>query len=256
MLKYLYNYEVITTFTNEVARHALMLRCLPDRNAFQHVDEEHVVFSPLFRMHRGTDAFGNRTLYGEASDPHSRLAYVSTGIVSQVEYYIPDPYPQPYYLVASKLTFASEEMLAELATVERKTSLYEQALAICHRVNAVLEYTPGQTVIGTTAAEAFKQRKGVCQDFAHVMIALCRQMHIRARYVNGFIIGEGKTHAWVEVHDGYAWRAIDPTHDTFVCSGYIKLSHGRDALDCTVDRGTFVGVTRQETTIRVNVSEL
>lgn len=257
MLRYLYNYQVVTSFTQEVMTHALMLRCMPARNACQHIDEEHIVFSPLFRMHHGTDAYGNRILYGGTRDAHNVLAYVSTGIVSQGEYIIPESQPQPFYSIPSALTLPTEEIIALAASLPRHRDVYEQAMEASHAVNTLMEYVPHSTLLGTTASDAFQQKRGVCQDFAHIMIVLCRQMGIPARYVNGFIMGEGETHAWVEVYDGYAWRAIDPTHDTFVCSGYIKLAHGRDALDCTVDRGTFMGAAQQrETSISVTVHEL
>lgn len=256
MLRYIYNYQVVTQFSQEVKAHALMLRCMPAINACQHVDEEHIVFSPLFRMHRGVDAYGNRTLYGGTRDAHNVVAYVSTGIVSQGEYIIPESQPQPFYKIPSQLTMPSEEIMKETASIPKMKDAYEQAMEISHRVNELMEYVPNSTILGTTASNAFNEKKGVCQDFAHIMIAMCRYMGVPARYVNGFIMGEGETHAWVEVHDGYAWRAVDPTHDTFVCSGYIKLSHGRDAFDCTVDRGTFMGTTQQETKISVTVSEL
>lgn len=258
MLKFLYNYQVVTSFSSPVTTHALMLRCQPAVNAMQHIDEEHLILPPMFSMSRGIDAYGNRTVYGSTLVPHSTLAYISCGIVSQGEYIIPDASPKPYYLVASRLTLPSAEMerMEIDGADDTRLSPYDRALLICHAVNSVITYESGSTTLQTTAAEAFALRKGVCQDYAHIMIALCRLHGIAARYSNGFIIGEGVTHAWVEVHDSYAWRGIDPTHDTFICSGYIKLAHGRDALDCTVDRGTFIGLTTQKTDISVTVAAL
>ena len=83
-----------------------------------------------------------------------------------------------------------------------------------------------------------------------------RAAHIPARYVNGFIEGEGATHAWVEVYDDGAWWGIDPTHNRPIEWGYIKLSHGRDAEDCPVNRGVFTGAASQTAEIRVIVEEL
>ena len=264
MLKYLYNYQVATQFAQAVTTHTVMLRCQPATNTSQRLEQEHVVLPGIFRMSSGTDAFGNRILYGTTREPHQSLIYVSTGIAAQGEYCIPDSAPAPYYRMPSRLTFPSAEIMAlQIPGLDSApgTSLdksgdipsYEKALLICHVVNKLLEYESHTTLVTTSAAEALKQGKGVCQDYAHLMISLCRLHGLTARYANGFIIGEGETHAWVEVHDGYAWRAFDPTHDTPVCSGYIKLAHGRDAIDCTVDRGTFVGPTSQETHISVTL---
>ena len=77
----------------------------------------------------------------------------------------------------------------------------------------------------TTAAEVLERKEGVCQDFAHLMIALCRQRGIPARYVNGFLVGEGETHAWVEIFDGYNWLGFDPTHNCRISDGFISLQY-------------------------------
>ena len=108
----------------------------------------------------------------------------------------------------------------------------------------------------TTAEDAFRHRQGVCQDYAHLMIALCRQAGIPARYACGLMIGEGQTHAWVEAHDGQCWYAFDPTNDTAIATGYIKLAHGRDAQDCPVSRGVYMGVSQEYTTVNVKVEQI
>lgn len=88
---------------------------------------------------------------------------------------------------------------------------------------------PQVTSLDTPASEIIKTHQGVCQDYAHLMIALCRLHDIPARYVCGFMEGEGETHAWVEVCDGNAWHGFDPTHNEEISCGYVKLAHGRDA---------------------------
>lgn len=258
MLRFQYSYQVVTTFSNEIRAHALKLRCQPAENAMQRVEEENLVLSPYLHVNYGIDAFGNRIVYGGTDMPHSTLEYSSTGIVAQREYCIPDPEPAPFYRMPSRLTLPSADIaMMRIDGVEDLTlSPYDRALLVGRAVNRALEYSPNSTTLQTTAAEALAIGKGVCQDFAHLMITLCRLHGIPARYANGFIIGVGVTHAWVEVYDGRAWRGIDPTHDTFICSGYIKLAHGRDALDCTVDRGTFTGLAEQRTEIKVTVKQI
>ena len=88
------------------------------------------------------------------------------------------------------------------------------------------------------------------------MIALCRQRGIPARYVNGFLTGEGETHAWVEIFDGYNWLGFDPTHGRCISDGYVKLAHGRDVRDCSVSRGLYTGQAAQQTTIHVTLQEI
>ena len=131
----------------------------------------------------------------------------------------------------------------------------EEAEAVMHAVHEVLSYTPGSTSAKTTAAEAFDQGCGVCQDYSHIMLAALRSHGIIARYVAGMMLGEGASHAWVEVlHDGI-WTGYDPTNDLIVSDGHIKLSHGRDAWDCAINRGIFLGSANQTTEISVIVAE-
>lgn len=111
-------------------------------------------------------------------------------------------------------------------------------------------------MLHTTAADAFASRMGVCQDYAHLMVALCRAAGFHARYVCGLMMGEGQTHAWVEVYDGLCWYAFDPTNDTAVATGFIKIAHGRDALDCSVSRGVYTGISNQTTNVSVTVKEI
>ena len=98
--------------------------------------------------------------------------------------------------------------------------------------------------------------KGVCQDYAHILIALCHMDGIGARYVVGFMIGEGATHAWVEIMCGGYWYGLDPTNNLMVDETYIKLSHGRDYNDCTVVRGSFYRQASQHQEVYVSVEEL
>lgn len=74
-----------------------------------------------------------------------------------------------------------------------------------------------------------------------MLIAACRCAGVPARYVNGFLVGEGETHAWVEVHDECCWRGLDPTNRHEVDCGYIALSHGRDFTDCPIERDAVAG---------------
>jgi transglutaminase-like putative cysteine protease len=118
---------------------------------------------------------------------------------------------------------------------------------ICARVSRSLTYEWGTTDVGTTAAEAIRGGRGVCQDFAHVMIAACRAAGIAARYVSGHLVGEGGSHAWVEtllLQPGspgeWVVEAWDPTHDRPAGDGYVTVAVGRDYADVAPLSGTFV----------------
>jgi len=251
MKRYLYSYQTIVRFYGEVNRHFLKLRCQPFNNFCQHVIDESVVLHPTdFSLIFDLDGFGNKIIAGCSLSTHDSLAYISSGVVEQEKYLIPDAAPSPYYRCPSSLT----EPSAEIKALAEQCSTPED---MCLAVFLNMDYTPGSTDVHTTAAAALSQHKGVCQDYAHILISMLRYRGYTARYVNGLIVGEGATHAWVEIHDGTHWYALDPTHNIRVEYGYIKLTHGRDANDCPVSRGSVSGTNIcQQTEIRVIVNEI
>lgn len=251
MKRYLYSYQTIVRFYGQVERHFLKLRCQPLESDCQRVVDESVILHPAeFSVIYGKDVFGNRIITGSSLVPHDSLAYISSGVVEQKNYLIPDNCPKDYYRCQSSLTEPTKPMkvLADKCL---------DAKGMCNAVYQWMHYEQNVTNVRTTAADAFAMQKGVCQDYAHILISLLRYKGHYARYVNGLIAGEGETHAWVEVYDGACWYALDPTHNRKVEHGYIKFAHGRDANDCPVCRGSVSGMNiNQQTEIRVIVNEI
>lgn len=255
-----YEYTTDITFCPAIYRHDILLRCLPSREHFQQSCAELLTCSEAFTLYEGTDALGNRIVYGSLDQQHTRLTYTSRGIIELSTYCIPDPAPHPMYRFPSRLADATSSMLTEVMPIATAASFLDRCIAIMHAVHRFMTYVPQSTDMMTPASSLIVSRRGVCQDYAHLMIAVCRSAGLHARYVCGLMRGEGATHAWVEVHDGQCWYAFDPTNDTAIASGYIKLAHGRDALDCPVLRGIYqrpmswqYGVDEQ-TIVRVRVN--
>ena len=122
-------------------------------------------------------------------------------------------------------------------------------------------YTKGITNIETTIDEILDIKKGVCQDFAHVLLQLFRTAGIPSRYVSGYICpnesglrGEGATHAWVEIYTPkQGWLGLDPTNNIWTMDNHVKLSVGRNFYDCTPVKGTFKGLARQTLSVCVSI---
>jgi len=137
----------------------------------------------------------------------------------------------------------------------------EDPLDLAHAINrfvyAHMTYAFGATDVHTTAATAFRLGKGVCQDYAHIMIAIARHCGLAARYVSGHLLGEGGTHAWVEIvvpdGDGARVLAFDPTHNRTVTLKYIVVAVGRDYADVAPTSGVFTAAYPGELTIRKRV---
>ena len=123
-------------------------------------------------------------------------------------------------------------------------------------------YTKGITNIETTVDEILEHRKGVCQDFALVLLQLLRTAGIPSRYVSGYICpnesglrGEGATHAWVEIYSPIqGWLGIDPTNNIWTMDNHVKLSVGLNFNECTPIKGTFKGLGLAKQTLSVSVS--
>ena len=137
-----------------------------------------------------------------------------------------------------------EQAAAELRGQHRDPR--ERAEAIARFVHREIAYTKGATDVFTTAAQAFALRRGVCQDYAHVTLALARAAGLSARYVSGHLLGEGATHAWVEFllpGSGSSPRVLsfDPTHGRPTDLRYLVIAVGRDYEDVAPTSGVFTG---------------
>ena len=151
------------------------------------------------------------------------------------------------YLLPSALTLPDSALRAVADTLasggERGA---DRVRVIGDWVNRRMSYGFDRTGVHTTAVEALAAGHGVCQDYAHLMLALCRLLGVPARYVSGYLVGEGGTHAWVEVllpgpaHtvEVLAW---DPTHDRPADHRYITVAVGRDYRDVAPVSGTYCG---------------
>jgi transglutaminase-like putative cysteine protease len=125
-------------------------------------------------------------------------------------------------------------------------------------VHANISYVTASTNVQTHARDVFRDRRGVCQDFAHVMICLCRSLKIPALYVSGYLATEtaSATHAWMEVLiPGVGWRPLDPTHNRQTDENYIKIAVGRDYADVPPVTGNYKGTTERQLQVQVTIRQ-
>ncbi len=160
----------------------------------------------------------------------------------------------PRMLRPTRLTAADERLRAMAADVlpsppaTAAAGPEETAELACSAVHGALSYQYGITSVATTAAEALAAGHGVCQDFAHVMLALCHLLRLPARYVSGHLVGQGGTHAWVEVivpRAGHAEAvAFDPCNGRRADGRYVTIATGRDYADVAPTSGSYQGTGR------------
>ncbi|MCA2230179.1 transglutaminase family protein [Nonomuraea aurantiaca] len=163
----------------------------------------------------------------------------------------------PRFLRPTRLT-AADQAIRELASAMGGQERLDTAERFCAYVHEAILYAHDLTTVATTAAEALAIGHGVCQDSAHVMIALCRSAGLPARYVSGHLLGEGGTHAWVEVivADPAGARAVafDPCNGRRAGLDYLTVATGRDYTDVAPTSGTYVGSARGTLTATKQVS--
>lgn len=261
-----YSFETTLSMSEDVRSHDFLLRCRPTSNCGQTVLSAQVVVYPGCALAAQSDGFGNALDIGRIEEPHKTFSFTSTGLVvvdrAAEEALAPMP-THPIFGMPSRLAaadaaiaqFAREAAGGAGAAGTGASAIAHAAEALSHAVFERMTYEPGATTTGTTAAEAFAQGRGVCQDYAHVLIACLRACGIDARYVSGLMSGEGATHAWVEFYNGERWRGIDPTNNCFVTDDYLVIARGRDFADCPVESGVFRGGARQSQQVSVVVEE-
>lgn len=257
MKRYHYYYQNIVCFDKPVSYHFFKLRCLPCMAQFQSIIKESLIVNPKINMNIGIDSFGNRVQYGQIVESHDKFIYTAEGEINQTSYVIFDKNIPFYYLAETLLTKISNSMVSFVISLKlnRINSIIEKVSLLSHSIFSYMSYCPGFTNDKTPAQEAFNTGCGVCQDYAHILISMCRFCNIPCRYVDGFMLGIGSTHAWVEIYEDNHWYAFDPTNDVRVDYGYIKIAQGRDAADCPVNRGIFRGLAIEDSKVSVCVKE-
>ena len=274
-----------TSFTYEdlVRESQNELRACPSSDAYQQLVAYRVTTSPSARVlsftdYWGTrvDAFGVRTPHlhlevtAEASvETRSRPLLVSTAAAAALR----DPRfvdEHVEYLDRTPHATWGEGVrgLAQRAISVAGDDVIGQVLAIHRSVGGALAYEPGTTYVGVEVEEALAGGRGVCQDFAHLAIAMCRSVGIPARYVSGYLfttddasgadaggdVVNVQTHAWFEAAvPSMGWIALDPTNRQQVAERHVKIGHGRDYDDVSPLRGVYAGVATAEVAATVEI---
>ncbi len=226
-----------------------MIRCTPFDTPQQQIIKATTTIIPHCTVAKSFDTFGNLLQSGYIPEMHDALMFESKGVVNVTEHIYQESLNR-LFLYPTPLTQPTAEIVS-LADKLKADKTHNFIVNISNYLAENFRYQQGTTTVNTTAGEALSQGSGVCQDYSHIMISLCRQNNIAARYIAGFMIGEGATHAWIEYYDGGLWFAYDPTNNRVVDDSYIKIAQGRDFNDCSINRGRFTGSVQQ--TIRVTL---
>ena len=253
------------------------LRLKPRSEGTQHLREHQLsILPPVAEMFDHLDYFGNQVTYFSLQEPHQTLTITASSLI-QKQYSDPfEPCLTPVWEEAKgsaarlgdyEFTFQSPRITLgpafaayALPSFTPGRPLLDAALDLCHRIHTDFHYDRRATTVSTPVAQVLESRRGVCQDFAHCMIACLRSLGLPARYVSGYLrssgdlIGGEASHAWVSVFcPGLGWIDLDPTNDQLVNSDHITLAWGRDYADVAPVNGVALGGGEHVVNVSVQV---
>lgn len=218
-----------------------------------------------------TDFYGNRVHHFSQLQSHDRIGILAT---STVQTGTTPPKNRPLdelqrfdFLNQSRYVHIDDSIREFTTSLDRQAGSRSLGEALCRKINETFTYEPGATDVHSTSSVVMALGRGVCQDFAHVMIAAGRHLGLPTRYVSGYLFGGGSTpegqdeasHAWCEVYcgDQEGWIGMDPTHATLlVDERYIKIGTGRDYADIPPVRGTWKGQADEKLSVSVRITAL
>jgi transglutaminase-like putative cysteine protease len=281
-----YQYNASVSSSQHVAR--LAPRNLPCQSCLQH--ELWITPVPARRELRW-DYFGNGAVSFSIEQPYRELEVVARSLVDVMA---PQPFlplfPSPWESARDEIARAlpgqnaweAREftcpspfigLLPEAAAYAGPSftagrPLQEALLDLTARIHRDFSFEPGTTTVSTPLLQVFKERRGVCQDFAQIQIACLRALGLAARYVSGYIetlpppgqrklIGSDASHAWVSAYcPTYGWLDLDPTNNLIPSGRHITVAWGRDFTDVSPLRGVFMSSGQQQLKVAVDVNRI
>lgn len=265
-----------------VTESIMEVRLRPRDDEQQRCQQFNLSITPKTVVHEFIDSLGNHIHHFDVPAPHQSLLVRAESVV---EVWIPNPRPTTLpidswqtldalrttplldMLLPSTFAIASSYLLAFMQqyAFTRESDPLTTIDRIARTLYETITYTPQSTSVDSPIDVVLEQRKGVCQDIAHVMIAICRQLGIPARYVSGYLYHRrddndrsqaDATHAWVEAWiPTIGWVGIDPTNNIWTSERHIRMAIGRDYADVPPTRGVYRGNASERLEVAVNVND-
>ena len=274
-------HQTVFEYAIPVSESINTLHLEPRTFPFQRTLSAFIKVLPATRLGSFPDLFENVAHHFEILQPHYRLeiegrvkVQTSRLVLPDVAYsgdegYYNDPdvwqttwlFKQPSHYVSR----SAEIWRQAIDLTNGKAAIYEKVTAMMQWVHTHFRYDGSSTDVNTHIQEALTLRAGVCQDFAHVLIGLCRAIDLPARYASGYIyngqrdnlVGAQASHAWTEVYlPEVGWIGFDPTNNTLADERYIKVAVGRDYNDVAPIKGSYKGTSQCVMSVSVNVDKL
>ncbi len=253
-------------------------RLTPRSDQRQNVILNRVETVPATRAYRYTDYWGTAVTAFDLHAPHTALEVTGASVVETEAADDSGEVVSWEELGTDRVRDRFDELLSYTDYVPKQRKLATQArrlvkdlepdeavIALCRWVHDELDYVPGTTGVHSSAIDAWDERKGVCQDYAHLTLLLLRSVGIPGRYVSGYLhpqrdaeVGAtvaGESHAWIEAWTGQ-WRGYDPTNDVPIGERHVSVGVGRDYADVPPLRGVIAGGGASDLDVIVEITRL
>jgi transglutaminase-like putative cysteine protease len=298
---YRIRHETRYEYAADVVHSHHLLHLVPRPAPYQVCLEHALEIAPdNYRATNEIDAFGNPLVRLELAQPHRELAVISS---MEIEVHprpavnadttdawekVRDAFayrgefvigfgPSRELLDAARFRHESPHVRLKQAFTDFSADCFPagQPILLCAerlttKLHAEIEYAPGETTVSTSPVELLESRRGVCQDFAHLMISCLRSRGLPARYVSGYLrtnattgkdgqklVGDGASHAWVSVWSPpYGWQEFDPTNGCFAGTDHVAVAWGRDFGDVSPLRGVILGGAEHQLSVTVSVEPI
>jgi transglutaminase-like putative cysteine protease len=291
-MKYTIQHKTAYAYLEPVSLCHNITRLVPRNTREQTCTNTVIIISPEpDRINAYEDFFGNKIIYFSIEKEHRELTVqVTSEVERNVLVQINDrDFPKTSWEEAGKSIGSGQNDILEIRQYIFETPMtawdeqilqyakksflpgrpvLEAALDLTQRIFSDFEYKPGHTTVATQLGVLMKERKGVCQDFAHLAIACLRSIGMAARYVSGYIetlspqgaeklIGVDASHAWFSVYiPGKGWTDFDPTNNCLVSDQHITIGWGRDYADIAPLDGIILSSGSHELTVSVDVKRI
>jgi transglutaminase-like putative cysteine protease len=264
-------------YAEPVTEAYMEFRLTPLSDSKQHVLQHQQRVTPARSIRQYTDAYGNVVNYFNLLDPHTQVEVRFDSVVETHEACVRGAavgmgqldsalgrvtlhdYLQPTALTAWSTEF--QEFVNPFENLRGRPP-QEAARILAAELNYRFRYEGEVTNVSSPITDMLRMGGGVCQDFAHLMLATCRYLGFAARYASGYVLPDDGTeasasHAWVEVFDPeQGWFGVDPTHNQVAGERYVYLGIGRDFQDVPPNRGIFRGQAEESMQIRVHLKPI
>ncbi|MGB0126828.1 MAG: transglutaminase family protein [Rhodocyclaceae bacterium] len=290
--RYAVRHDTLYSYSAPVVLSRQLLHVTPRECAWQNCEAHHITIDPApNEWEERLDYFGNPEAHFALETPHAELLVRADSVVAVRSRAVdPETASSPAWedaraalrspneaasLEACQFLYESPYVRGFPRLAEFSASLFppgrpvlDAAVALMRYIHSEFEFDPAATTVTTPLNEVIEDRRGVCQDFAHLMIACLRAHGIAARYISGYLltlpppgkprlVGADASHAWVSVFvPGLGWIDFDPTNDQLPDTQHVTVAWGRDFSDVSPLRGVILGGGEHEVDVQVTVEPL